>query len=208
MTEFTNCEIATLREDGEFVISRVKRAGGLTPWLMVSLAARRPTPASVANLANAYARREGTHPPWTAQPLDLVHYEGKLSLIFHDPGAEFLDGLLEDLRRCKIPWESGGEPDFRSLVEGQRISGTGSWSWDLKTGKIIWSREMWRIFGLEPCEEMTFDLFLSTVHPEDRAPVKETVYQAISAHDPFDHEYRIVLPCREVSPDFPNELPS
>ena len=99
MIDLTNCEIATLREDGGFVISRVKRAAGLTPWLMVSPAGRQPAPGIVAILANAYARRGETHPAWTAQPLDLVHYEGKLALIFHDLGGEFLDGLLADLRR-------------------------------------------------------------------------------------------------------------
>jgi PAS domain S-box-containing protein len=103
----------------------------------------------------------------------------------------------ENLQRERVEIEL--RRNRRLLSEGQRISGTGSWSWNLKTGKIIWSGEMWRIFGLAPeTGEMTFDLFLSTIHPEDRARVEKTVYKAIRAHDPFDHEYRIVPPGREM----------
>src|SRR5213594_3697884 len=36
------------------------------------------------------------------------------------------------------------------LAEGQRLSHTGSWAWLISTGEIFWSRETYRIFGLDP----------------------------------------------------------
>ena len=39
------------------------------------------------------------------------------------------------------------------LSEGQRISHTGSWSWTLSTGKVVWSEEHRRIFGHDPEQE-------------------------------------------------------
>jgi PAS domain S-box-containing protein len=35
------------------------------------------------------------------------------------------------------------------LAEGQKISHTGSWSWDIATGRIVWSEEAYRIFGFD-----------------------------------------------------------
>ncbi len=35
------------------------------------------------------------------------------------------------------------------LAEGQRISHTGSWGWNLSTGKLVWSEEHCRIFGFD-----------------------------------------------------------
>src|SRR6266550_224903 len=36
------------------------------------------------------------------------------------------------------------------LAEGQRISHTGSWSWNVSSGKVAWSEEHFRIFGFDP----------------------------------------------------------
>ena len=38
------------------------------------------------------------------------------------------------------------------LVEGQRLSQTGSWAWDIRTGERYWSREVFRIHGFEPSD--------------------------------------------------------
>src|ERR1700736_3799888 len=59
------------------------------------------------------------------------------------------------------------------LTEGQRISHTGSWSWNVSSGKVAWSKEHFRIFGFDPEKtEPTFQLFLETVHPEDRLSIE------------------------------------
>src|SRR4029077_20108432 len=36
------------------------------------------------------------------------------------------------------------------LAEGQRISRTGSWAWNVTTGELWWSAEHFRILGLDP----------------------------------------------------------
>jgi PAS domain S-box-containing protein len=81
------------------------------------------------------------------------------------------------------------------LAEGQRISHTGSWSWHVPTGKLIWSEEHYRIFGFEPGEmEPAFDLFLERLHPEDRPAVQRKLDHAIRGRSDFKFEFRIVLP--------------
>ena len=80
------------------------------------------------------------------------------------------------------------------LAEGQRISHTGSWSWNVPTGKVTWSEEHFRIFGFEPEKtEPSLQLFLETVHPEDRSFIKQSLDEAVRERCGFDLEFRIAL---------------
>ncbi|HYU98135.1 MAG TPA: hypothetical protein VE977_04865, partial [Pyrinomonadaceae bacterium] len=55
------------------------------------------------------------------------------------------------------------------LAEVQQLARLGSWQLDGTTGKVLWSDELWRIFGLTPQEYgPAFDEFLLMVHPDDR----------------------------------------
>ncbi|MGB8169697.1 MAG: AAA family ATPase, partial [Chthoniobacteraceae bacterium] len=94
MNELTDCEIETLCEDGGFVVSRVKRAVGLSPRLLVTPVSEGPPPASLARLEQAFALREELDAAWATLPVELVKYEGKPALLLHDSGGESLHGLL------------------------------------------------------------------------------------------------------------------
>src|SRR6184192_1812819 len=80
------------------------------------------------------------------------------------------------------------------LAEGQRISHTGSWSWNVSSGKVAWSEEHFRIFGFDHEKtEPSFQLFLETVHPEDRSFIERSLDEAVRAKSGFDIEFRIGL---------------
>src|SRR5438270_5276701 len=80
------------------------------------------------------------------------------------------------------------------LTEGQRISYTGSWSWDVSSGKATWSEEHYRIFGFDPERtEASFQLFMGTVHPDDRQFIKQELDEAIYERTGFDLEFRLAL---------------
>ena len=38
------------------------------------------------------------------------------------------------------------------LTEAQRLSHTGSWAWNVRTGALFWSEEIFRIYGYNPQE--------------------------------------------------------
>src|SRR6476620_2798055 len=80
------------------------------------------------------------------------------------------------------------------LAEGQRISHTGSWSWDVSSGKVSWSEEHFRIFGYDPQKiQPSYQLFLETVHPEDRSTIEQNLDRAVGEKSGFDMEFRIAL---------------
>ncbi len=81
------------------------------------------------------------------------------------------------------------------LEESQRSACVGSWEWDVGTGALTWSEELYRIYGLDPAAgEITFDRFQSLIHPEDQDRVREIIAGAIESGEPFSFEHRIVRP--------------
>src|SRR6266403_2450037 len=103
----------------------------------------------------------------------------------------------EELQTEVIERKSAEENLRRSeafLTEGQRISHTGSWSWNVPSGKVAWSEEHFRIFGFDPEKtEPSFQLFLETVHPEDRSFIERSLDEAVREKSGFDIEFRIAL---------------
>lgn len=81
------------------------------------------------------------------------------------------------------------------LAESQRIAHVGTWIWDLAAGALVWSDEVYRIFGLEPGSiEPSYDHFLERVHPHDRDGVIEAVNRALRGVDEYRVEHRILRP--------------
>ncbi len=83
----------------------------------------------------------------------------------------------------------------KSLVETQRIAHLGGWEWNIQSGKIIWSDEVYRVFGFTPGDfEPTYERFIERIHPDDRQRVEEDINNALSADNQFGIVHRIVLP--------------
>jgi PAS domain S-box-containing protein len=81
------------------------------------------------------------------------------------------------------------------LAEGQRISHTGSWVWNIGSGVWFWSPESLRIFGVKPgSDDFSFEKLLERIHPEDRAKIKRALSGAAYRRSAFEHDIRAVLP--------------
>lgn len=80
------------------------------------------------------------------------------------------------------------------LVEGQRLSRTGTFSWKVETGEIRWSEELYRIFDFAPDLTVTLELIGSRVHPEDLLMLGEMIERTKRGDDQFEYEHRIVMP--------------
>jgi len=80
------------------------------------------------------------------------------------------------------------------LSEAQRIAKIGSWELDIQENTLIWSDEVYRLFNVDKNNvNLTFEKFMSFVHPEDVGIVliaQELVLKGVAA---FDIEHRIVL---------------
>ena len=84
------------------------------------------------------------------------------------------------------------------LAEAQRLTRSGSWAWNVRTGELFWSKETYRISGYDPDEEqkMTRDRWLQRVHPEDLPALLRRAELEATQNDMKDSEggFRLVLP--------------
>jgi PAS domain S-box-containing protein len=109
-------------------------------------------------------------------------------------------GLIEmatHLARVAVERDRGEEALRRSesfLADGQRISHTGSWGWNLSTGKVVWSEEQFRMLGFDADVEPSVELFFERVHPEDSARVRHILDESTTQRREYTMEYRVVLP--------------
>src|SRR5512142_2837480 len=83
----------------------------------------------------------------------------------------------------------------RQLDAAQAITHVGSWEWDLATGSVTWSDELYRIYGLTPRERsITLDVFLASLHPDDRERIRGEIDAAMKRGGRFAYRERIVRP--------------
>jgi PAS domain S-box-containing protein len=78
------------------------------------------------------------------------------------------------------------------LRRAQALTHLGSWRWDLQHKEFIWCDELHRVFGMSQGAPVTYDAFLDTVHPDDRAHVDQQ-WSAALRGKPYDIEHRIVV---------------
>jgi PAS domain S-box-containing protein len=78
------------------------------------------------------------------------------------------------------------------------VAGAGVWSWDYESGRIWATPQARMLYGLSPTEEVTFDRFLATVHPDDREAIRRSALEALHRGTGYHAEYRVVLPYGET----------
>jgi signal transduction histidine kinase len=83
----------------------------------------------------------------------------------------------------------------RKLAEVQHVARIGSWERDLRTDRVTWSDELYRLFSL-PKENGVdcFKTFLSLLLPDDVAATIQTVECALVERRSFACDYRVTAP--------------
>ena len=80
------------------------------------------------------------------------------------------------------------------LTLGQTISQTGSWRWNVATGRAAWSAQLYAIMGMDPSgAEPQADDVLLRIHPDERAEILAAHSKAVADGTDFTFEYRVVL---------------
>jgi PAS domain S-box-containing protein len=80
------------------------------------------------------------------------------------------------------------------LAEAQRLSHTGSFGWDVSSGRLCWSEETFRIFECDRVDQPTAEFVLQRTHPDDRARVRQTIGSAAEEKKDLDFEHRLLMP--------------
>ena len=115
---------------------------------------------------------------------------------------DHLSGLVPKVRRAlqeakerleKIEAEKKLIRSQMQLAEAQKVAHIGNWELELDSNQLIWSEEMFRIFGFD--SENTFpspDLFDSCIHPHDKELISEFRNKHFHKHKPYEYTTRII----------------
>jgi PAS domain S-box-containing protein len=99
---------------------------------------------------------------------------------------------LTELSEPLPPPGSGAEPDDLALaLEAGEI---GTWDWDLATGRMRWSAQMFRNLGAPPGDADPYRLLLAAVHPSERRQAEAALAQFSKRPGPMRLEVRLVWP--------------
>ena len=77
-------------------------------------------------------------------------------------------------------------------------AGAGPWDLDMSTGRIWATPAAKALYGFAPDLDVTFDMFLGVVHPEDVERVRDRVVRTLESASELTDEYRVVLPGGDI----------
>jgi PAS domain S-box-containing protein len=102
--------------------------------------------------------------------------------------------LVEDVTERRRS-EQALRQSQQSLANAQRIAHIGNWDWDVATGKVGWSDEVFRIFGFEAgAFQPSYDVFHHLIHPEDRDAIMAAASNSRQGERHYQIDYRIIRP--------------
>jgi signal transduction histidine kinase len=108
-------------------------------------------------------------------------------------------GALQDVTESKLAEAAlkASEAELRAaysqLSMAQRVSATGSFTWDVDLDAHNWSEETYRIWEFDPDTPINIDRILAAIHSED-LPLIETAMAGAMDGEGFDVVFRIVTP--------------
>ncbi len=90
--------------------------------------------------------------------------------------------LIEELERNQALYK-----------QAQEMANLGNWAFDVTTQITHWSDELYNIYEIPIGENITYDLFLSFVHPEDKEELLKYFEGTLRDKTPYDNKHRIIL---------------
>jgi PAS domain S-box-containing protein len=132
---------------------------------------------------------------------DGTRFPGEISsVIFKDAKGKLKTSMIiRDITERKRA-EDGLRASEKRLREAQEMAHLGHWHWDVKTGKVDWSDEVYKIFCLDP---KTFRPHIDSIlalspWPEEHRRDQELIRQAIESHSPGSYEQKFLRPDKSI----------
>ena len=117
-------------------------------------------------------------------------------IVFAIIGA-VLSAFVDRRRRQQMQLEELRVQHWR-LAEVMHSIGIGHWYSDLPTQQMFWDAQCKAHYGLPPDADVTLDVFLGCVHPDDRDRLQSAAERAVFGHTSCDVDYRVIYRDGEV----------
>lgn len=129
---------------------------------------------------------------------NLAWYETRIAPIWQDGEITTAIVISNDISDRKQT-EAALRKNQDRLIEAQRVAHIGNWDYDLTTGIITWTEELFYILNRDPAlGEPNYEEDLQLYHPEDREKLHQAAQRAITTGEPYKLTLRILLPDRSI----------
>jgi len=144
--------------------------------------------------------REGAEIPIVGKDGNIRVGRWNSSNIYSEDGTTLIATIAhgEDITLRKKA-EANLRRTMKNLTMAQQMAHLGSWEWDIRTNKVVWSDETYRLFGWAPQErEIDFATYLDRIHPDDKDRVAGAIQDALEAMEPYESEHRVLRADGEI----------
>tara|TARA_R110000796_G_scaffold250788_2_gene380554 strand:- start:48131 stop:50374 length:2244 start_codon:yes stop_codon:yes gene_type:complete len=142
--------------------------------------------------------------PWNEE-LQIITAKGKEIWVIAKGEAEIIDGkcirifgTFQDINEKKLA-ELRYEEIAERLKIATKASAIGIWDYDIANDKIVWDKNMYKLYGIK---EGTFKGFykawLTNLYPDDKKRCNKEITLAIKGIKEFNTEFRVVYPSGEI----------
>jgi PAS domain S-box-containing protein len=93
-------------------------------------------------------------------------------------------------------YEAALEQTCAVLEKAEQLCKIGTWMLELDADEpwLFWSRNCYRLLGLDESIEIDVEKFFSFVHPDDRTRIRSVMQRAIAQHHRYEVDHRMVRP--------------
>ncbi len=109
-------------------------------------------------------------------------------------GRPVLQGVFRDTTERKRT-EDMLKKSKESFSKAAKIAHFGYWEWDMATNKLVWSDEVFRLYGLDPQKVVpTYEIVINTLSPETRKWFIKAIENSLNNDAPFEGKYSLTRP--------------
>lgn len=85
-----------------------------------------------------------------------------------------------------------------AVKKARELAEKGTWTIDLESKELEWSKEVRDIFEVEPSRSLSLDFYLSLVHPKDRDEFEKALHEAMESHGTILTEHRFIAADKSI----------
>ncbi len=118
---------------------------------------------------------------------------GRVSSWTEDGKPLLMSGTHQEISDQK--WvEDALRQNEASLKKAQKIAHIGNWEFDLRTGHLSWSDEIFHIFEIDKNRfNPSYELFMEVIHPDDRESVNKAYQESLKSRQKYTIDHRLLM---------------